>query len=204
MASFFEKNREALAARGIDLARVPPGQYVTERFPVLHAGVVPEVDLSEWDFTVDGLVERPMRWTWDEISAMASSELTADIHCVTKWTKLDTTWAGIPVRDMWEMIGPDPSASHVVLHAYHGYTTNLSVADFLAEGNLFAHTYGGEPLELEHGFPLRLVVPHLYFWKSVKWVRGFTVLDHDEPGFWERNGYHLYGDPFQEQRYWGD
>ncbi|MBT8213107.1 MAG: sulfite oxidase-like oxidoreductase [Acidimicrobiia bacterium] len=204
MGSFFEKNRKKLAARGIDLARVPPGQYVTERFPVLHAGVVPEVDIDEWDFVVDGLVDNPVTLSWVDISELPTEDVTTDIHCVTKWTKLDTEWAGIPVAHLWEMVQPRPEASHVVVNAYHGYTANLPVEDFIRPGNLFAHTYGGQPLELDHGFPLRLVVPHLYFWKSVKWVRGFTVVDSDQPGFWERNGYHMYGDPFEEQRYWGD
>ncbi len=202
--SFFTRKREELIEQGIDPARVPPGQYHTDRFPVLHAGVVPDVDLTTWDFVVDGLVATPRRWTWDEFRSMPAATLTADIHCVTKWTKLDTTWEGVPVRDVWEQLDADPSATHVLINAYHGFTANLPIEDFLREGNLFAHTYAGEALELEHGYPLRLVVPHLYFWKSVKWVRGFTVMDHDEPGFWERNGYHMYGDPFKEQRFWGD
>ncbi|MBT8197520.1 MAG: sulfite oxidase-like oxidoreductase [Acidimicrobiia bacterium] len=204
MSTFFERNREELAARGIDLARVPPGQYVTERFPVLHAGVVPDVDLDEWDFVVDGLVDNPVALDWRQIEELPSESITADIHCVTKWSKLDTSWEGIPVRQVWDMVQPRPEATHVVIKAYHGFTANLPVADFIRPGNLFAHTYDGEPLELDHGYPLRLVVPHLYFWKSVKWVRGFTVVDADQPGFWERNGYHMYGDPFKEQRYWGD
>lgn len=202
--SFFTRNRDELIAKGIDPARVPPGQYVTERFPVLQAGVVPEVDLGQWDFTVKGLVSAPQRWSWDDVLAMPTAGLTADIHCVTKWSKLDTEWRGVPVGHIWDQIGADSSATHVLVDAYHGFTANLPIEDFLREGNLFAHTFGGEPLEPEHGYPLRLVVPHLYFWKSVKWVRGLTVLDADEPGFWERNGYHMYGDPFREQRFWGD
>jgi len=202
--SFFTRNRDELVAKGIDPARVPPGQYVTDRFPVLHAGVVPDVDLVEWDFAVDGLVDEPKQWTWTEFAAMPRSTLTADIHCVTKWSKLDTNWEGIDVQFLWDQIVPAKSVTHVLVHAYHGFSANLPVADFLAEGNMFAHTYDGKPLELEHGYPLRLVVPHLYFWKSVKWVRGITLLDEDQPGFWERNGYHMYGDPFREQRFWGD
>ncbi len=202
--SFFTRKREELVAKGIDPDRVPSGQYMTERFPVLHAGVVPKVDLATWDFTVDGLVGAERTWSWEEFKAMPSSATTADIHCVTKWTKLDTEWSGVPVKDVWDQMDADPSATHVLVKAYHGFTANLPVEDFLRDGNLFAHTYDGKPLDLDHGYPLRLVVPHLYFWKSVKWVRGFAVLDHDEPGFWERNGYHMYGDPFKEQRYWGD
>ncbi len=202
--SFFQRNREALAARGIDPSRLPPGQYATERFPVLHAGSVPEVDLDGWDFTVDGLVGNPITWSWDEFSAMPSRRIVADIHCVTKWSRFDTEWEGVPVRHIWDRIAPGPAARYVLVRAEHGFTANLPVADFVRDGNLFAHSYGGAPLEPEHGRPLRLVVPHLYFWKSVKWVRGFTVLAADEPGFWERNGYHMRGDPYLEQRYWGD
>jgi DMSO/TMAO reductase YedYZ molybdopterin-dependent catalytic subunit len=171
---------------------------------VLHAGSVPDVNLAEWDFVVDGLVAEPKRWTYPEMLDLPKSAMTADIHCVTKWSKFDTTWEGISVRDVWAQIEPDPAATHVMVNAYHGFTANLPLDDFLRDGNLFAHTFEGEDLPLEHGYPLRLVVPHLYFWKSVKWVRGFTLLSEDSPGFWERNGYHMYGDPFKEQRYWGD
>ena len=193
-----------LRAAGIDPARVPPGQYVTERFPVLHAGVVPDVDLTTWDFSVDGLVGSEKTWTWDEFRSLPTQQLTADIHCVTKWSKLDTLWTGVSVRGLWDMIDASPSATHVLVNAYHGFTANLPIDDFLRDGNVFAYEFGGDTLEPEHGYPLRLVVPHLYFWKSVKWVRGFSVLDADQPGFWERNGYHMYGDPYQEQRFWGD
>ncbi len=202
--SFFTRKRAELEAEGIDPARVPPGQYVTKRFPVLHAGVVPDVDLADWDFNIRGLVAEEKTWSWDEIRQMPTETFTHDIHCVTKWSKLDTTWEGVPVRHLWDQIEPDPSATHVLVFAYHGFTANLPIEDFLRDGNLFAHTYEGEPLDLQHGFPLRLVVPHLYFWKSVKWVRGFALMGEDAPGFWERNGYHMYGDPFQEQRFWGD
>ncbi len=202
--SFFRRSRAGLERLGIDPDRLPPGQYHTTRFPVLQADGVPDVDLSTWDFVVDGLVEQSVTWRWPEVEQMPSSEMTADIHCVTKWSKFDTRWSGIPVSSFWEQIAPKPEATHVMINAYHGFTANLPIEDFLAPSNLFAHTYDGEPLTLEHGFPLRLVVPHLYFWKSVKWVRGFTLMDADAPGFWERNGYHMYGDPFSEQRYWGD
>ena len=123
---------------------------------------------------------------------------------MTKWSKLDTLWTGVSVRGLWDMIDASPSATHVLVNAYHGFTANLPIDDFLRDGNVFAYEFGGDTLEPEHGYPLRLVVPHLYFWKSVKWVRGFSVLDADQPGFWERNGYHMYGDPYQEQRFWGD
>ncbi len=195
---------QELRDRGIDPVRVPPGQYLTNRFPVLHAGVVPSVDLSQWDFAVDGLVGVDRRWTWDEFLSLPTASVTVDIHCVTKWSKLDTEWVGVSVREVWDRIEPSSGATHALVHAYHGFTANLPTDDLLREENLFAYRYDGRPLEPEHGYPLRLVVPHLYFWKSVKWVRGLTLLDADQPGFWERNGYHMYGDPFREQRFWGD
>lgn len=202
--SFFTRNRNSLAAMGIDPDRLPPGQYHTKRFPVLHSGSVPDVDLEEWDFTIDGLVEHPMQFSWDEIASMPPSTTTSDIHCVTKWSKFDTNWEGIAVRDLLDLVTPMDGAKFVMVNAYHGFTANLPFEDFVVDGNLFAHTYEGSALDPDHGFPLRLVVPHLYFWKSVKWVRGFTLMAEDAPGFWERNGYHMYGDPFREQRYWGD
>lgn len=202
--SLQSRNEAELRDRGIDPARVPPGQYLTDRFPVLHAGAVPDVDLADWDFRVDGLIADATTWNWEEFRNLPSRSLTADIHCVTKWSKLDTQWVGVPVGAVWNLLQPAATATHVLVNAFHGFTANLPVGDFLRDENLFAYEYGGAPLEPEHGFPLRLVVPHLYFWKSVKWVRGFTVLDGDQPGFWERNGYHMYGDPFREQRFWGD
>ena len=201
---FFDRQSKELEKRGLDPSRLPPGQYFTDRFPVLHAGVVPEIDPSMWDFTVDGMVETQHSWTLDEFKALPATDVTADIHCVTKWSKFDTEWRGVPTTTVADLVAPLPDATHVVVRAEHGFTANLPLEDFLRDGNLFAYEYGGEELEHDHGWPLRLVVPHLYFWKSVKWTRGFTVLDHDEPGFWERNGYHMYGDPFLEQRYWGD
>jgi DMSO/TMAO reductase YedYZ molybdopterin-dependent catalytic subunit len=202
--SFFTKKRADYEAQGIDPARVPPGQYLTDRFPILHAGATPKVDLERWDFGIDGLVASDKTFTYEEFTALPTSDRVFDIHCVTKWSKLDTAWHGVAVTDILGMIDVDPNATHVLVSAEHGFTANLPLEDFARPENLFAWQYDGEPLEREHGWPLRLVVPHLYFWKSVKWVRGFTLLDHDEPGFWERNGYHMYGDPFAEQRYWGD
>jgi DMSO/TMAO reductase YedYZ molybdopterin-dependent catalytic subunit len=201
---FFNRKREQLVAQGIDPDRVPPGQYVTDRFPVLHAGPTPRIDLDTWNFTVNGLVEEERSFTLDDLKQLPRSTKTYDIHCVTKWSKLDTQWEGVAVQTLMEHVRPLPSASHVLVWAEHGFTANLPLEDFLREDNLFAWRFDGEELELEHGWPLRLVVPHLYFWKSVKWVRGLRFMDHDEPGFWERNGYHMYGDPFREQRYWGD
>lgn len=202
--SFFNRRRGDLAEEGIDPTRVPPGQYVTERFPVLHAGVTPRVKLDSWDFDVGGLVEESLRFSHEEIKSMPSVTRTFDIHCVTKWSKLDTTWDGVAITELMSRVKLRPGATHVLVSAEHGFTANLPLADFLAEPNMLAYRFGGEDLEPDHGWPLRLVVPHLYFWKSVKWVRGLQFLDHDTPGFWERNGYHMYGDPWKEQRYWGD
>lgn len=202
--SFLSRKRTDLADRGIDPNRVPPGQYVTDRFPVLHAGVTPRVDLSKWDFRIDGLVAEPLTFTYQQVLDLPQTTRRFDIHCVTKWSKLETTWEGVAVTELMSRVMLTPEVTHVLVTAEQGFTANLPLADFVREENLFAHRFGGEPLEPDHGWPLRLVVPHLYFWKSVKWVRGLTFLDHDTPGFWERNGYHMYGDPWREQRYWGD
>ena len=202
--SFFDRNRAKYVAAGVDSDRIPPGQYVTERWPVLHEGAVPDIDTSTWTFRVDGLVDEPKLWSWDEFNALGSGSVSTDIHCVTKWTMLDTGWEGVPVGAVWEAVGADPGAGGVMVHDVGGYTANLPLADFLREENLFAHSNGGQPLPPDHGGPMRLVVPHLYFWKSVKWVAGFTVLAEDEPGYWEERGYHIYGDPFLEQRYTDD
>lgn len=196
--SFFSRSSAATDSR------IPPGQYVTERFPVLHAGVVPQADLATWTFTVDGLVDEGRTWSYEEFQALGVESRVSDIHCVTKWTLLDAEFEGVPVPTLMDQIEVDEEVTHVLVLAEHGFTANLPLADFQRTDNLFAWGFGGENLETEHGWPLRLVVPHLYFWKSVKWVRGVTFLDHDEPGFWERNGYHMYGDPWREQRYWGD
>ena len=201
---FFERNRAELAQRGIDPARLPPGQYATERFPVLHVGDVPTYDLSSWSFEVGGLVARPLRLSFDELRALPATDVETDIHCVTKWSKFDTTWRGVRVRELLERAGADPSATHLVAHAEYGYTANLPLADVTGDEALVAYEYEGERLEPEHGFPARLFVPHLYFWKSVKWVRALELTAEDRPGFWERNGYHNHGDPWREQRFWGD
>jgi DMSO/TMAO reductase YedYZ molybdopterin-dependent catalytic subunit len=203
---FFDRNRKALEERGYSPDRLPPGQYFTDRFPVLHVGDVPRYadDLSDWDLRVFGLVDRELTITWDELVAMPSVDLTFDIHCVTKWSKLDTTWTGVRVRDLLESAGVRPGATHLVSHAEHGYTANVPLADATTDDALVAYRYGGEPLEPDHGHPVRLVIPHLYFWKSTKWLRGIELLAEDRPGFWEKNGYHLYGDPWREQRFWGD
>jgi DMSO/TMAO reductase YedYZ molybdopterin-dependent catalytic subunit len=182
--------------------RVPPGQYVTDDFPVLSAGPTPHTPLDEWDLTITGEVDGLRRWTWDEFRALPSEPVTVDIHCVTKWSKLDSEWEGVSLDTLLE--GVDTSAEYVVAFCDGGYTTNLPLDD-LTEGKAWiAFAFDGEPLDPEHGGPARLLVPHLYFWKSAKWVRGLRLAATDEPGFWEQNGYHNYGDPWKEQRYWGD
>jgi DMSO/TMAO reductase YedYZ molybdopterin-dependent catalytic subunit len=182
--------------------RVPPGQYVTRDFPVLSAGPTPRTPLDRWDFSIVGEVDEPRRWTWEEFRALPSEEVTVDIHCVTKWSKLDTVWEGVSVDTLLD--GIDTSAEHVVQFSDGGYTTNVPLEDVTGGKAWVAFGYDGEPLEAEHGGPARMLVPHLYFWKSAKWIRGLRLSATDEPGFWEINGYHNYGDPWKEQRYWGD
>jgi DMSO/TMAO reductase YedYZ molybdopterin-dependent catalytic subunit len=186
----------------VDPARVPPGQYVTRDFPVLSAGPSPHTALTEWDFTIRGLIDQPVSWTWEEFLALPSETITVDIHCVTKWSKLDTVWRGISLDALLE--GVWTNAEYVLAICDGGYTTNLPLADLTGGKAWIAYEYGGEPLEPEHGGPARLLVPHLYFWKSAKWVRGLERRDYDEPGFWDLYGYHNYGDPWKEQRYRGD
>ena len=185
--------------------RLPPGQYDTGAgWPVLTAEATPRLDTATWTMTVDGLVETPASWTWDEIHALPRSTFTGDIHCVTTWSKLGMEFTGVSVDTLLELAGPQPSASFVLARSHTGYTTNLPLADVTGGKAWVAFTADGAPLSRDHGGPARLLVPHLYFWKSAKWVSGLQVLDHDEPGFWERNGYHDRGDPWLEQRYQGD
>src|SRR5207249_577838 len=183
-------------------SRVPPGQYLVQGFPVLSAGPTPRVSLASWTFSVNGEVDQEKRWTWEEFTRLPSQEVTVDIHCVTKWTKLDTRWKGVAVDTLME--GVDTAADYVTAYSDGGYMTNLPLEDLVDGKAWVAFEYDGRPLDPEHGGPARLLVPHLYFWKSAKWVRGLALRDEDEPGFWESNGYHLYGDPWREQRYWGD
>jgi DMSO/TMAO reductase YedYZ molybdopterin-dependent catalytic subunit len=184
--------------------RVPPGQYVTRDFPVLSAGPTPRTPLDRWSFAVDGLVREPARWTWDEFLTLPARTYVADIHCVTKWSKLDTRWHGVDVETLLERVEVDPKARFVVAYCDGGYTTNLPLEDVRGGKAFVAYRYDDQPLDPEHGGPARLVVPHLYFWKSAKWVRGFRLQESDEPGFWEELGYHDRGDPWREQRYRGD
>lgn len=181
--------------------RIPPGQYLTEKFPVLHYGSVPSVDLGTWDIRIFGDVARPVRLTWDEFKALPRTKVTADIHCVTRWSKLDTHWEGVGIRTFLELAGPLDSATHVVAHAEHGYTANLPMDVLVDDDVLLADTFEGEPLTPEHGWPLRLVVPKRYFWKGPKWLRGLELTTADRPGFWERYGYHNDGEPWAEQRF---
>jgi DMSO/TMAO reductase YedYZ molybdopterin-dependent catalytic subunit len=181
--------------------RLPPGQYLTDDFPVLSAGPTPRVALDEWTFTILGGAETA-RWTWEEFRALPTETPTVDIHCVTRWSKLDTTWEGVSLDTLLDAV--DHDASYALAFCDGGYTTNVPLEDVTDGKAWVAFAYDGEPLDPEHGGPARLLVPHLYFWKSAKWVRGLRLLDDDEPGFWETNGYHLYGDPWREQRYWGD
>ena len=182
--------------------RVPPGQYVTRDFPVLSAGPTPHTQLERWSFTISGEVDEPRRWTWEEFRALPTETLTTDIHCVTRWSKLDTMWEGVSLDVLLGMV--DYDARYVLAFSDGGYTTNLPVADLLGGKAWVAFGYGGGPLGAEHGGPARLLVPHLYFWKSAKWVRGIRLRATDTPGFWENYGYHMYGDPWKEQRYAGD
>jgi len=186
----------------IEAARVPPGQYVTSDFPVLSAGPTPSADLEEWSFTVLGAVAEPRSWTWEELRALPGETVTVDIHCVTKWSKLDTVWTGVSVDPLLD--GVVTSARYVTAFSDGGYTTNLPLADLRGGKAWIAYGYDGAPLAPEHGGPARLLVPHLYFWKSAKWVRGLELREQDAPGFWEGYGYHDYGDPWREQRYQGD
>jgi DMSO/TMAO reductase YedYZ molybdopterin-dependent catalytic subunit len=181
--------------------RIPPGQYLTEKWPVLHYGSVPRTDLATWDFKVWGEVERPLDLSWAEFKALPRKAVHCDIHCVTRWSKLDTDFEGVPIGVILEHAGVKPSARFVVAHCEQGYTANLPLDVLDDDDVLLADTYAGEPLEPEHGYPLRLLVPKRYFWKSAKWIRGLQFLDHDAPGFWERYGYHNEGDPWQEQRF---
>ena len=188
--------------RGRPDPALPPGQYLTEDFPVLSAGPTPRIDLDRWELAVVTEAGARHRWTWPELLALPSETVTVDIHCVTKWSKLGTEWQGVSLDTL--LADVETAADYALVHAYGGYTTNLPVADLLDGQAWVAYRYDGEPLEPEHGGPARLLVPHLYLWKSAKWLRAIELRHDDEPGFWESLGYHNYGDPWLEQRYWGD
>ena len=181
--------------------RLPPGQKATDGWPILHYGGIPKIDLATWRLELTGLLDTPVSFSWDEFMALPQVDLHSDIHCVTAWSKFDNDWQGVLVADVLKQVTQKDGAGHVMVHSYGGYTTNLSLEDLQQEGVLFAHSHNGQPLAPEHGWPLRLVVPHLYFWKSAKWVRGFEFIPRDRPGFWEMYGYHIRGDPWKEERY---
>jgi DMSO/TMAO reductase YedYZ molybdopterin-dependent catalytic subunit len=182
--------------------RVPPGQYVTHDFPVLSAGPTPRIGPDEWRLEIIGQVDQPRGWSWQEFTSLPAEDVTVDIHCVTKWSKLDTKWHGVPLDTLLD--GVQTTADHVMAHSYGGYTTNLPLEDLTGGKAWIAYEYDGQALEPEHGGPARLLVPHLYFWKSAKWVQALELRETDAPGFWEGYGYHNYGDPWREQRYSGD
>ncbi|NUR74585.1 MAG: sulfite oxidase-like oxidoreductase [Hamadaea sp.] len=182
--------------------KLPPGQYLTQDFPVLSAGPTPRVPLDTWEFTVITETGERHTWSWAELTALPAEDVTVDIHCVTKWSKLQTHWRGVPIATLLDDV--ETAADFALAHSYGGYTTNVPLDDLLDGQAWIAYEFEGEPLAPEHGGPARLLVPHLYFWKSAKWVRGLQLLLEDEPGFWETAGYHDYGDPWREQRYQGD
>jgi len=190
------------SGRGRQSENLPPGQYLTEDFPVLSAGPTPRIALDRREFTITTETGQRHTWTWPELMALPAETPTVDLHCVTKWSKLNTSWRGVSLD---VLLGDLTDASgYAMVHSYGGYTTNLPLPDLLDGRAWIAYEYEGEPLPPEHGGPARLLVPHLYLWKSAKWVRGMTLMGEDEPGFWESLGYHNYGDPWREQRYWGD
>ena len=186
---------------GYDPARLPPGQYLTEKWPVLHAGSVPATDLATWTFRVFGEVEQELELSWEELAALPRHETTQDIHCVTRWSRFDMTFSGVHWRTLAERVRPKPAARFVVAHAEQGFTSNVPLPALEDEDAVLALEANGAPLEPDHGWPLRLVIPGKYFWKSAKWLRGIELTAADRPGFWERYGYHNDADPWQEQRY---
>ena len=183
-------------------AKLPPGQYLTEDFPVLSAGPTPAIPLAKWEFTLTTETGAKKTWSWEQFRALPSEAVATDIHCVTRWSKLGTKWEGVSIDSLLAAV--DPQARFAMAHSYGGYTTNVPLADLRGGQAWVAYRYNAQELEPEHGGPARLLVPHLYFWKSAKWIRGLTLMLDDEPGFWEQNGYNMYGDPWKEQRYTGD
>jgi DMSO/TMAO reductase YedYZ molybdopterin-dependent catalytic subunit len=201
MPLFRTKAEQKLVERGLDPARLPPGQYLTEKWPVLHAGSVPDTDLTTWDFKIFGDVERPLTLTWDELQKLPSTEITVDIHCVTRWSRFDASFRGVHWSELAKLVEPKPHARFVVAHAEQGFTSNVPLEALEDEHALIAYEADGEPLTPDHGWPLRLVVPSRYFWKSAKWLRGLELRTTDQPGFWERYGYHNHADYWREERY---
>ena len=197
----FDSQRRDVERQMIEAGRLPPGQSATLKFPVLHYGPVPKADLSSWTFRAFGLVEEEISWTWDEFTALPTKTVTCDIHCVTRWSKFDTAWEGVPFREIVDRVGVKPEASYVIMHAEYGYTANLPLEVMLDDDVLLAYKFDGKPLEADHGFPLRSLIPKKYFWKSTKWLRAVEFTDADRLGFWEQAGYHNEADPWKEQRF---
>ncbi|MEJ2151114.1 MAG: sulfite oxidase-like oxidoreductase [Chloroflexota bacterium] len=197
----FDSQRRDVERQMIEAGRLPPGQSATLKFPVLHYGPVPKADLSSWTFRAFGLVEEEKSWTWDEFTALPTKTVTCDIHCVTRWSKFDTAWEGVPFREIVDRVGVKPEASYVIMHAEYGYTANLPLEVMLDDDVLLAYKFDGKPLEADHGFPLRSLIPKKYFWKSTKWLRAVEFTDADRLGFWEQAGYHNEADPWKEQRF---
>ena len=198
---FRSRAARKVAEAGYDPDRLPPGQYLTEKWPVLHAGTVPETDLATWDFRVFGEVESPVTLSWEELTALPSRQITIDIHCVTRWSRFDTSFKGVHWSELAKLVRPKSSARFVLAHAEQDFTANVPRSALEDEEALLAYEADGEPLTPEHGWPLRLVIPKRYFWKSAKWLRGIELLDNDEAGFWERLGYHNEADYWKEERY---
>ena len=200
---FRGKAEKKVLAAGYDPARLPPGQYLTEKWPVLHAGSAAKypADLAGWDFTVSGEVDKPLTLTWEQLSDLPRVEVTQDIHCVTRWSRFDASFEGIPWSALSELAGPRPTARFAIAHAEAGFTANVPIEFLERAGAMLATHADGEPLSRDHGWPLRLIVPGKYFWKSAKWLRGLELTAEDHPGFWERYGYHNDADPFKEERY---
>ena len=198
----FEGNeRKQLEQQMREAGRLPPGQALTLKWPVLHYGSVPRFNPAAWDFRVTGLVEQPLRLAWEEFNGLPKTQVTSDFHCVTRWSRFDNLWEGVAFREVLKRVRLKPGAAYVLVHAEQGFTANVPLADLDRDNVLFATHHDGQPLTADHGYPLRLIVPHLYAWKSVKWVRGLEFLEKDAAGFWEQNGYHMYGDPWKEQRF---
>jgi DMSO/TMAO reductase YedYZ molybdopterin-dependent catalytic subunit len=196
--------RKKLETQRRSEGRLPPGQSLTLKWPVLQYGSVPVVDLRTWDFRIDGLVEKPVRLTWEQFNRLPKTEIKCDIHCVTRWSRFDNRFEGVLFTEVIKLAKPSSDARFAIVRAEHGFTANLPLADLMKPTTMFAFKHDGEELSAEHGYPVRLLVPHLYLWKSVKWVRGFELTAEDTPGFWEQNGYHMRGDPWKEQRYDSD
>jgi DMSO/TMAO reductase YedYZ molybdopterin-dependent catalytic subunit len=192
-----DQRREHDAGQG----RLPPSQVITHKFPVLSYGSTPRIDLQVWRLAVWGLVEEPREFTWEEFTQLPRQRQVCDIHCVTRWSKLDTVWEGVPFREIARLVKPKPEAKFVMEHAYGGYTTNMALEELLDDDILLAFQYDDKPLEPEHGGPVRMLVPKLYFWKSAKWLRGLEFMAENKPGFWETYGYHMHGDPWTEERF---